>query len=548
MRLDSLWIPFVAAVGGLGASCPRVSDDVVSAPVVIAAPAPAASPPTPPADVAPRPALPAGIAGVTPTAPTEPSGVDAIDPATLVTLPPELVDDGSDALAPEPPEPEPEPARVVDELASVARETWVFAEPRWSSRRLGYLRAGAIVERRARPAGHASCDGGWYRVEPRGYVCVGPTATLDVFDPVVEASSRRPRREGLPYPYVLSRFPTPPFYARVPTEAEQRDAEPDLAKHLRKTRALAQDPSFVALPEPEATPPALLYGQAAPGLANTQRSASLVLGRARVRSGFALLSTFEEHGRAFGLTTDLAVIPLDRTRLVAESSFAGLRLDDEVSLPVAFVTSRHARRYRVGEQGGVTVDEPLSFRQAIALSGEVRQVGQVRYLAARDGTLLREDQAVRIDRYKKAPAWVNRKWIDVSILRQSLIAYEGTKPVFVTLVSTGADGTGDPKKTHSTIQGAFLIHTKHVTVTMGGDDKGDEFELRDVPFVQYFTEGYALHAAYWHDDFGRPRSHGCVNLSPKDASWLFQWTDPEVPEAWHAALSLKKGTLVYVHP
>jgi hypothetical protein len=459
------------------------------------------------------------------------------------------VDDGSDVLAPEPPAPEPEPERAVDELASVARETWVFAEPRWTSRRLGYLRAGAIVQRRARPAGHASCEGGWYRVEPHGYVCVGPTATLDVFDPVVEASSRRPRRDGLPYPYVLSRFPTPPFYARVPTEAEQRDAEPDLAKHLRQMRSLAQDSSFVALPEPEPLPSVLLYGQTAPGLANAQRSASaLLLGRARVRSGFALLSTFEEHGRAFGLTTDLAVIPLDRTRFVAESSFTGLRLDDEVSLPVAFVTSRHARRYRVGERGGVTVDEPLAFRQAVALSGEVRQVGQVRYLVAQDGSLLREDQAVRIDRYKRAPAWVNRKWIDVSILRQSLVAYEGTKPVFATLVSTGADGTGDPKKTHSTIQGAFLIHTKHVTVTMGGNEEGDEFELRDVPFVQYFTEGYALHAAYWHDDFGRPRSHGCVNLSPKDASWLFQWTDPEVPEAWHAALSLKKGTLVYVHP
>ena len=72
--------------------------------------------------------------------------------------------------------------------------------------------------------------------------------------------------------------------------------------------------------------------------------------------------------------------------------------------------------------------------------------------------------------------------------------------------------------------------------------------FRDVPFVQYFTEGYAFHAAYWHDEFGTPRSHGCVNLSPIDAAWLFNWTLPEVPAAWHAALSLKKGTLVFIHP
>jgi lipoprotein-anchoring transpeptidase ErfK/SrfK len=157
---------------------------------------------------------------------------------------------------------------------------------------------------------------------------------------------------------------------------------------------------------------------------------------------------------------------------------------------------------------------------------------------------------VVIDRLQHPPAWATagRKWIDVSILHQSLVAYEGMKPVYVTLVSTGADGLGDPKKTHSTIQGAFLIHTKHLSVTMDDDKIGDEFDFRDVPFVQYFTEGFALHGAYWHDDFGTPRSHGCVNLSPRDAAWLFNWTTPEVPAAWHGALSLKKGTLVYIHP
>jgi lipoprotein-anchoring transpeptidase ErfK/SrfK len=115
-------------------------------------------------------------------------------------------------------------------------------------------------------------------------------------------------------------------------------------------------------------------------------------------------------------------------------------------------------------------------------------------------------------------------------------------------VSTGADGIGDPEKTHSTIQGTFLVHTKHVSVTMDGDEPGDQFDFNDVPFVQYFTEGYALHAAYWHDDFGTPRSHGCVNLAPLDAAWLFRWTTPEVPDGWHAALSAKRGTVVHVHP
>ncbi|KYF72624.1 hypothetical protein BE17_01465 [Sorangium cellulosum] len=119
----------------------------------------------------------------------------------------------------------------------------------------------------------------------------------------------------------------------------------------------------------------------------------------------------------------------------------------------------------------------------------------------------------------------------------------------MTLVSTGADGLGDPKTTRSTVQGLFRIHTKHVTVTMDGDEEDeDPFDFRDVPFVQYFTEGFAFHAAYWHDDFGTARSHGCVNLSPLDAAWLFEWTTPEVPAAWHGALSLRKGTLVSIRP
>jgi lipoprotein-anchoring transpeptidase ErfK/SrfK len=116
--------------------------------------------------------------------------------------------------------------------------------------------------------------------------------------------------------------------------------------------------------------------------------------------------------------------------------------------------------------------------------------------------------------------------------------------VFATIVSTGEGGLAG---NHATKQGTFLIHTKHVTVTMDSDAAGESFDLHDVPHVQYFNGGYALHGAYWHDDFGKPRSHGCVNLSPHDAAWLFAWTSPELPEGWHGALS-ESGTLVHIHP
>jgi hypothetical protein len=458
------------------------------------------------------------------------------------------------------------PAEEIHELASIARETWIYAEPRWGSRRLGYLRAGAVVRRGAEPAGTSGCSGGWVRIEPHGHVCVGATATLNIHDPAVEASSRRPvRGAGLPYTYVMSRIPPPPLYARLPGEEDQRRIEPDLPAHLRQAASLARSADFVAPPPPDPTPAVLLYGLPAPALGGEQRarihvgrdsafagpSDALLLGRAQPRSGFALLSTFDHDGRRFGLTTDLLVIPLDRTRVIRQSAFSGLKLEGDLTLPVAFVRRRHAARLVPGQAGALARGAPLAFREAVPLTGEARRVGAVEHLSARDGSLLRADDAVIVEPLRSPPPWAarGRKWIDVSILRQSLVAYEGTRPVYVTLVSTGADGLGDPKETRSTIQGAFLIHTKHVTVTMDGDeDDEDRFDFRDVPFVQYFTEGFALHAAYWHDDFGTPRSHGCINLSPIDAAWLFAWTTPEVPPDWHAALSLKKGTLVHIHP
>jgi hypothetical protein len=528
-------------------SCPW-NEDLAALPPAEPAPPPAAPAAPKPAAVVPSPPPPQAAAP-----PLTADTAVSKDPGLLSTLPAELVDDGSDDVKdPEPASPLRAPERETDALASTAKETWVFAEPYWKARRIGYLRAGAIVERRAEPAArNHACPEGWYRIEPRGYVCVGAAATLQVSDAVVETSARRPRRDGLPYPYVMSRFPPPPLYARLPSAEETLKVEPDFKGHLQRAARMALDPSYVEPPPAEPVPGVLLYGRPAPALGGERRSpGALVIGHALPRSGFALLSTFDHEGRRFGLTTELAALPLDRARVIKPSTFSGLALDDEVTLPVAFVKSRHATRFTLGPGGVIARGEALRFRQAVPITGEERRLGATAYFVAKDGSLIVADQAVKIDRFQHAPAWASgsRRWIDVSILHQSLVAYEGRKPVYVTLVSTGADGLGDPKKTHSTIQGAFLIHTKHLSVTMDDDKIGDEFDFRDVPFVQYFTEGFALHGAYWHDDFGTPRSHGCVNLAPIDAAWLFNWTAPEVPATWHGALSLRKGTLVYTHP
>ncbi len=433
-------------------------------------------------------------------------------------------------------------------LAATAKETWVYASPAFGATKLGYLRAGAIVRRSAEPVGFEHCAAGWYRIAPDGYVCVGKAATLDLDAPIVRETRTRPDRTApLPYRYGQSRFPTPPYYTRVPTPREQAATEDDLARHPHA----AGSGGWADVPL-DPVPDFLAGGQPSPWFGGTTRSAlSVASGRAVVKSGFAFVSFFDAGGRRFGLTTDLDIMPLDRLKPVEPSTFHGLALVGGVTLPVVFVRAHGAWLYDGDPRTtGLKQNRQLGFREAVPISGKSVRAGKTVYLETRDGQWLVDDHLVRVDPMRHRPGWATpgRTWIDVSILRQALVAYEGTRPVYVTLVSTGVDGLGDPEKTHSTVRGQFLIHTKHVSVTMDGDEVGDEFDLRDVPWVQYFTQGYALHAAYWHNTFGQPHSHGCVNLAPIDARWLFEWTDPPVPEAWHGALSLHDGTLVSIHP
>jgi hypothetical protein len=365
---------------------------------------------------------------------------------------------------------------------------------------------------------------------PDGYVCVGNAATLDPAHPVLAFARVPDRAAPLPYSYGRAsvapprtlELPAASGPSRVPRDWTDVESSP-LPALLAEGKSLPRPYGYTGLAGlPAVAPP---------------------------NSGFALLTVFDHGGRRFGLSTDYELLPLDRLTRVRPSSFHGLSLEG-VGLPVAFVKSRGAFLYSGEPAKGLSITRQLAFREAVPITGEITRFAGVRYLKTRSGEWLRDEKLVRVDGFKNRPTWANgaRTWIHVSILQQTLVAYEGETPVYATLVSTGVDGLGDPKETHSTVQGTFLIHTKHVSTTMQGDEEDDAFLLSEVPYVQYFTEGYALHAAYWHDQFGSPRSHGCVNLSPIDARWLFHFTEPSVPQNWHGALSLKGGTLIRITP
>jgi hypothetical protein len=428
-------------------------------------------------------------------------------------------------------------------LVATSKQTPIYARPSPKAAKIGYLRSGAVVRRDRKPTGFEGCSGGFYGIAPEGFVCVGSAASVDAEHELARAQVRRAdRTTTLPYVYGIAPAGSP-LYGRVPGDEEQHAAEPDLG-------AGRHAPSFDDVPLD--TIPWFLQGGAASIRTSGTRFSreSALLGRSIPRSGAAFVSLFESGGRKFGLTGDMAVVPLDRYTKVEPSRFRGLPLVDPVTLPVVFVRSRGATLFAGDPRlSGLRSERRLEFREAVPITGTRVTNGGVSYLETKDGHWLADQSLLRVDPPAVLPrfAAAGRTWIDVSIDHQTLVAYEGQKPVFVTLVSTGADGTGDPETTHSTVQGEFVLHTKHVSVTMDGDAVGDEYDLRDVPYVQYFKEGYALHAAYWHDGFGTPRSHGCINLSPLDARWLFSWTAPSVPAAWHGAMS-PRGTVITIHP
>jgi hypothetical protein len=140
------------------------------------------------------------------------------------------------------------------------------------------------------------------------------------------------------------------------------------------------------------------------------------------------------------------------------------------------------------------------------------------------------------------------RWIDVDLAEQTLVAYEGTKPVFATIVSTGRGPKGSDA---ATPPGVHRIWVKIFTTKMDNladEDAEQHYAIEDVPWVQFFDKAVALHGAFWHHDFGHVHSHGCVNLAPLDARWLFAFTGPHLPQGWVAAYPTKMepGTVIRV--
>jgi lipoprotein-anchoring transpeptidase ErfK/SrfK len=145
---------------------------------------------------------------------------------------------------------------------------------------------------------------------------------------------------------------------------------------------------------------------------------------------------------------------------------------------------------------------------------------------------------------------IDDKLVSVSLGRQVLTAYEGAREVFRTTIASGrgyfaADGAATGSLTPA---GEHPLWQKRISRHMTGGTPTDGYDLPGVPWVSYFSgNGAALHGTYWHNDFGAPKSAGCINLRPEDARWLFRWTQPEVPYVpGHITVAWPGGTKVKI--
>ncbi|HUS28177.1 MAG TPA: L,D-transpeptidase [Kofleriaceae bacterium] len=227
--------------------------------------------------------------------------------------------------------------------------------------------------------------------------------------------------------------------------------------------------------------------------------------------------------------------------LMKPSDFKGTRLGDDTGwkLPVAFIWPRNnwtqawtyakpnAISYRqINARLPVAILETATNKAGKAIAyriadptpqaplGEWVNVADVRVFAPVDPPPLLTP---------------NERWIDVDLDNQILVAFEGTTPVYATMVSTGAKDT-------PTLTGMYRIWLKASEADMKNLKAEDPYSVATVPWTEFFysEDDLALHTAYWHDAFGKTRSHGCVNLAPRDARWLYYWSDPVVPPGWTA--------------
>lgn len=463
----------------------------------------------------------------------------------------------------------------------------VYIEADFKSEKFGYLRGGSKVAVLGPAVSKEKCAGGWYALASGGFIC-GNYGTTNLKHPEVKFAPRQPDLEGvLPFLYARNSKHGTPLYRTVPSREQMQRYEPYL---VEKKNAETPSPAAPDLREETTeknalallSPSALGAAGAAPGvpaepepekpwwqqdnikerlhevkLEELEAEADELLAK-RMVTGFyvAVDKRFNWNGRAWYKTTRGLITPTERFWRTSASDFKGLEIDEtNVQLPVGWVYGgrKSTRTYHIDpETNKLSIAGKIDRFGSVQLAGEATELRGTTYEKLRDGTWIRSAHIRRTDP-GPPPAGLApmERWIDVNLKNQTLVAFAGDRPVFATLISSGKSSKIKDKD-HSTPVGEWRIREKHLTTKMDGDGSaaGDlPYSIEEVPYAMYYHKAYALHGAFWHSNYGVQMSHGCVNLSPLDAKYLFFFAEPPIPAGFHGVWSTEAnpGTRVVVH-
>jgi lipoprotein-anchoring transpeptidase ErfK/SrfK len=493
-------------------------------------------------------------------------------------------------------------------LGAMAQVTPVYPTARFSKNRLGYLRRGAKVAALDKPIHTDACKQGFYPLAEGGYVC-GKYATLDADDSRVKLGVKAPDLDGaMPYKYAYNTAHGTPLYAQVPSKDDMLKYEPYLKDRDKKKKAredaekpdkliekadqprsdqadASASPSSNASAATTAASLASSQASSVPADAPIPSATAAIepdedekpwwqrdtkdkpldiklsdldekdgtLAKRMVKGFFVAIDRgFSWNNRLWYKTTEGLIAPSDRMVVPKTPELRGFDMSSGVK-QVGFVRTSQASKFEQKKDGkGFSKKGKAARFTSYALTGKTELDNKQRYYETSDGFWLREaDTAVTEPGPRPDRIGADEKWVDVNLTRKTLLAMVGDKPAYAAMISPGKT-SANKDKDHRTKSGIFRIREKHVATTMDGDGNagGDlPYSIMDVPYVEYYDGSYALHAAFWHNNFGREQSHGCVNLAPQDAKWLFFWTEPALPRGWHGVWSSDKrqGSWVVIH-
>jgi len=170
--------------------------------------------------------------------------------------------------------------------------------------------------------------------------------------------------------------------------------------------------------------------------------------------------------------------------------------------------------------------------------------GDIFWLAAEALRPLTDEELAPVD-----PDTENKRVI-VDLTHQSLSCMDGSNEVYYCRISSGAkfDAGGNSVDQWATPIGPHHIWRKAISLHMSGGTTGGGYDLPGIGYTTLFSgNGVAIHSTFWHNNFGEPMSHGCVNARPEDARWVFRWTTPHVaPDPGDITVGMPGGTIVEV--